>query len=612
MAKLIKILTFGENFDEKLVKLPYLVLFISLILSLGVTFLFYRSTKNKDSIRFSNSIAQIQTTLENKINLYVALLKSSRAFIESTETLNRKRFKTYVAGLELEKNYVGLVGIGYTKVVLPNERETLTAQMKAEGFTDFRIFPESSQSLNQAIIYIEPQNDLNRRVIGFDMSTEENRRQALIRARDYATESATGKVVLKQETEENGQPGFLIYLPIYKDGKFPATVQERRQNLIGYVYCTFRAKDFLTSSIGENAFPDIELKIYDIEIKEENLLASSETAQNRNLADERENKGFYEKNNIEVAGRRWIVEYTPTSKFFVQSNQGLSPIIFVIGAAFSFLLFGMTYAQAASRHKLQKIAIDLLEVEQEKQNLLEKEQRARLIAEQANKTKDEFISSVSHELRTPLNAIAGWAKILKSDNLSVGTKELALQKIERNLRSQTKIVEELLDFSQIISNKVNFETESFAFYDIFENVVIEIEPGIKEKEIELLKTNDLNGQIIVGDRRKIKIAIENLLANAIKFTPPCGKIEVRASVEEEKICFVVKDNGSGIKQEFLPHIFDHFRQEDASSTKFYGGLGLGLAISHHIIKLHHGTIEAVSEGHQKGSTFIVKIPYKKD
>ena len=607
MARLIRRLTFGENVDEKFVKVPYLVLFVSIILTIGVTFLFYRSTLSKDNIRFNNSANQIQITLENKVNSYIALLKSARAYIESTENLNRKKFKSYAESLELEKNYVGLIGIGYSKIVLPNERESLVNQMKSEGFTDFKIFPEGDRDLYHAIIYLEPLNELNRKVIGFDMSTEENRRQALSRARDLGTEAVTAKIVLLQENDEEKQAGFLIYLPVYKEGKLPTTVQERRENLIGYIYCPFRAKDFLAASISEDSFPGIEFKIYDNEIQPENLLAET-----KNAIDEKKDDSFYLKTNIDVAGRRWIIEYAPTKLFYEQSNQNLTPMIFIGGMIFSFSLFWMTYAEASSRQKLQKVAVDLLEAEEQKQILLEKEQRARLVAEQANKTKDEFISVVSHELRTPLNAIAGWAKILKSDNLSGNTKELALQKIEKNLRSQTKIVEEILDFSQIISGKVNLETEPFVFSDVFENVLCEIEPKAQEKEIKLIKSNSLDGQKINGDRRKIQIVLEHLLSNAIKFTPSGGEIETEVKEEDGKISLTVKDNGNGINSEFLPHIFDRFRQDDASSTRFHGGLGLGLAITEHIIKLHHGTIEAQSEGKEKGSTFIVKIPYKKD
>lgn len=608
MANLIKRLTFGGEYDESFVKLPYLVLSISIILSLGFTYLFYRSSVSKDIIRFNGTTRQIQSNLENKLNSYIALLKSGRAFIETTDKLDRKKFKTYVDSLELEKNYVGLVGVGFNKAVAPDERENLIAEMKKEGFTDFKIFPADNHQIDYPIIYLEPLNELNRRAIGYDMFTEPVRRQALEQARDFSTEAASGKVILIQDNEEGKHAGFLIYLPVYKEGKVPTSIEERRQNLLGFIYCPFRASDFVKSAVNEQSFADIEFKIYDYELNEENILAQTDNAANRNLANEKVNQGFYNKNNLMVAGRRWIIEYAPTDGFFDQSNQPLIPIVLIIGTLFSLLLFALTYAQANSRRKLQDIAEDLLEVEQEKAALFEKEKRARLFAEQAAKTKDEFISVVSHELRTPLNAIAGWSKILKSENLSPITKELALQKIEKNLRSQTKLVEELLDFSQMMSGKVNIENNEFSFSDVFEKVLVEIEPKAEEKEVRLTKINNLDGQMVVGDRSKIKIVIENLLLNAIKFTPSGGEIETEVGEEEGNIVFTVKDNGSGINHEFLPFIFDRFRQQDGSLTKFHGGLGLGLAITEHIIKLHNGTIEAESEGAEKGSIFRVKIP----
>ncbi len=608
MANLIKRLTFGGEYDESLVKLPYLVLSISIILSLGFTYLFHRSSASKDLIRFNGTTQQIQSNLENKLNSYIALLKSGRAFIETTDKLDRKKFKTYIDSLELEKNYVGLVGIGFNKAVAPEERENLIAEMKKEGFTDFQVFPTDDKQINYPIIYLEPLNEMNRRAIGYDMFSEPVRRQALEKARDFSTEAASGKVVLIQDNDDTKHAGFLIYLPIYKGGKIPTSIEERQQNLLGFIYCPFRARDFVNSAVDNKSFPDIEFKIYDYELNEENIMAQTNTATNRNLSEENENQGFYGKNTFEVAGRRWIVEFAPNAGFFNQSNQRLTPIVLLIGTLFSFLLFALTYAQANSRWKLQEIAEDLLEVEQEKADLFEKEKRARLFAEQAAKTKDEFISVVSHELRTPLNAIAGWAKILKSDNLSPNTKELALQKIEKNLRSQTKLVEELLDFSQIMSGKVIIENEKFSFSDVFEKVFVEIEPKAEEKEVKLTKINNLDGQMVVGDRSKIKIVIENLLLNAIKFTPSGGEIETEVCEADENIVFTVKDNGSGINREFLPFIFDRFRQQDGSLTKFHGGLGLGLAITEPIIKLHNGTIEAESEGAEKGSIFRVKIP----
>lgn len=610
MSGFTKKIVAGENINNKLVKLPYLILTISILLTLGVTLLFYKNAVSKDNIRFNNSVNRIHSDIENRLNLYIALLKGGRGFVESTETLNREKFANYVESLELEKNYAGVMGIGFSKIVLPGEREAFIKQMKSENYPDFQIFPESRRDLSQAIIYLEPLDQRNRKAIGYDMSTEETSRQALERARDSGLETLTGKVVLIQEKDSDKQPGFLMYLPIYKGGKIPPTEQERRANLVGYIYSPFRATDFLKIIHNDTSVSAIEIRIYDSEAKPENLLAQSSYSESQNFEKQKE-ASLFATNDLNIAGRRWIIEYVPLPNSAEPSNLSFIPVIFLVGVIFSFLIFGLTYFETYSRLKIQKIAAELYETEKQKQVLLEQEQKARLTAEQANATKDEFISIVSHELRTPLNAIAGWAKILKTEHLSENTKSLALQKIEKNLRSQTKLVEELLDFSQIMSGKINIEAKQFEFSGVFESSFHEMEPKAHGKEILFVKNNELNGQEIIGDREKIKIVITNLLSNAIKFTPQGGKVEVAVSENNENIEMTIKDTGKGISRDFLPFIFDRFRQDDTSTTRYYGGLGLGLAISEHIIKLHNGSIEAHSEGKEKGSVFIVKIPVNK-
>jgi signal transduction histidine kinase len=350
------------------------------------------------------------------------------------------------------------------------------------------------------------------------------------------------------------------------------------------------------------------LKIYDGEVASENLLTQTAGGQNRTSQNQVEENHVAQR-DLNVAGRKWIVQYVSLPEFAAQSSLGWSPLIFIIGTIFSFLLFGMTYWEASARIKLQSTAADLFETEKQKQALLEKEQAARQSAEQANTTKDEFIAVVSHELRTPLNAIAGWTRILKTEDLSEKTKKLALEKIEKNLRSQTKLVEDLLDYSQIVSGTIHIEDKEVNFSDVFENTFLEIEPKAQEKSIEFSKDNQLNGHLVLGDEDKIKIVIHNLLTNAVKFTHSGGKIETAVTENDGAIKMVVKDNGRGISPEFLPHIFDRFTQADTSSTRASGGLGLGLTISNHIIKLHNGNIEANSEGTGKGSTFTLTVPH---
>jgi signal transduction histidine kinase len=591
-------------------RFPYIVLVISVLITLGVTYFFYQSANNKDAVRFNNEAVRLHSAFENRISLYISLLKGGRGFVESSSNLRRVDFENYVKSLELERNYTGTLGIGYTKVIKPNERKALIEKMVSEGFHDYRIIPDGERDLYQVIVYLEPLNERNRKAIGFDMSTEVNRREALNRARDTGQAAASSQVILIQDSDSVTQKGFLIYLPIYRNGDFPESLETRRENLDGYIYSPFRAQDFLSEIQSDKASTDIAIKIYDGEVREDKLLAQTEYVRNGNVPNQAEDY-FTAENELDVAGKKWIIRYGSLPTFAAQSSLGWAPLIFVAGVLFSFLLFGMTYWEATARAALQVTAAELYKLEQQKQGLLEKEQKARQTAEQANKIKDEFIAVVSHELRTPLNAIAGWTRILRTENLLDNTRKMALEKIDKNLRQQTKIVEEVLDYSQILSGNVDFEDKDIDFSALFESVFNEMEPLAEEKNIELIKENELNGQRITGDEEKLKIVLQNLLTNALKFTPHGGQVKAAVSQSDSSIKMCIKDNGKGISPEFLPHIFDRFTQADSSTTRNYGGIGLGLTISNHIVNIHNGTIEAASKGQGFGSEFTVKLPLKK-
>jgi signal transduction histidine kinase len=598
---------FGENNRENKTRFPFLVLAVSIFLTLGITYNFYQSSLNKDTARFNNQVNRVQSAIENKISLYTALLKGGRGFVESAAELNRESFATYIQSLDLERNHISVQAIGFSKVVLPQDREALTAKMRAEGIEDFKIFPDSERNAYQAVIYIEPFNEQNRKLIGFDMSSETNRREALIRAADSGMPSASAKINLLQNGDAPSQTGFLICLPIYENGKIPATVEERRKNLIGYIYSPFRSADFLDEIQKSTNTSDIAIQIYDGEPVAENLLSQTSFENNPKSLD-RISKDQSTEFTRSYVGRTWTVKYDSLPAFSEQSSIGWTPLIFLIGIVGSFLLFGMTYWETSARLKLETVAARLTDSEAQKQKLLENEQKARHLAEQANSTKDEFIAVVSHELRTPLNAIAGWTKILRTENLSANTKNLALEKINKNLRLQTKMVEELLEYSQILSGNVNFKEKQINFSDLFEDISQSIEFLAREKNVEFIKDNGLNGHLILGDEDKIRIVIYNLLTNAVKFTDSGGKVETRVFSLDKTVQMTVRDTGKGISSEFLPQVFDRFSQADTSSTRNYGGLGLGLTISKHIVKAHKGTIEAKSGGIGAGSLFILKFP----
>ena len=270
----------------------------------------------------------------------------------------------------------------------------------------------------------------------------------------------------------------------------------------------------------------------------------------------------------------------------------------------------MTYWEASARVKLQRTAAELFETQKEKEKLYEEEQKSRQTAERANAAKDEFIAIISHELKTPLNAIAGWARILKTHDITEETRNTALQKIDKNLRTQAGLVEQLLTYSDIISGNIGVDEKQVNFSALVEETLSEMEPVAHEKNIALLKENKLNGEVVAGDTDQLKIVLECLLKNAVKFTEPGGQIDTSLTRSGEMVQFTVKDSGRGISSDFMPFIFDQYRQADTPNIRDYGGLGLGLTISRYIVGLHGGKIEAASEGKGKGSVFTLQLPCK--
>jgi len=236
----------------------------------------------------------------------------------------------------------------------------------------------------------------------------------------------------------------------------------------------------------------------------------------------------------------------------------------------------------------------------------ENEQAARAEAEAANRAKDQFIAMVSHELRTPLNAMTGWIRLLRMGKLDANGLERALDTIERNAKAQAQIVDDLLDISRITSDHMRLDVRTVDFPKVVEQAVDAVRPLAQAKQIDL-GTSISEGLQVAGDPNRLQQVVWNLLTNAIKFTPEKGTIDVHLARADETAELMVCDSGAGIAADFLPQVFDRFKQADGSARKL-GGLGLGLAIARHIVERHHGTIAVASEGEGRGATFTVRIP----
>lgn len=588
-------------------RFSYSLLAVLLFLTVGASLTFYRNAAGKEAAKFNATASRLQTEIENKVNLYVTLLAGVRGFIRTAPNLNKSSFAEYVDSLHLKSNYPALLRVGYVQTVPASDVAAYRSYMAGAGYPNLNLASSPDRSEYDFLAFVEPRTEVNQFAIGFDMASDPDRRTAL------ETAATTGKAVMSGrlkpiiETSPNSDV-IAIFLPIFVEGDEPSSDATKARATDGFVYTSFTPAGFVQDIEKVQLEKDVAIQIFDGDETGPNLLAETQRVEPElaGLFGDRQTLT----SQVSLAGRTWTTRFSSLPAFNEHSALGWTPLIFVAGIFFSFVVFGFTYHDASRRNELQKLTGELLVTQKEKESLFEQEQHARLEAEEANRAKDEFLAIVSHELKTPLNTIGGWTTILRSDHLSAATKDTALRKIEKNLRLQAKMVEQILEFSQIMSDKVAVNFQPVSASALFDAAVASIEGSAAEKRISLVSINELNGEVINADAERLDLAIENVLANAVKFTLPGGKIEAHAYAEDGEVRFVVKDNGSGIDPNFLPHVFEQYRQGDKPAVRSYGGLGLGLAITKHIVEMHGGTTESASPGLGHGAEFTLRVPIR--
>jgi signal transduction histidine kinase/ActR/RegA family two-component response regulator len=292
-----------------------------------------------------------------------------------------------------------------------------------------------------------------------------------------------------------------------------------------------------------------------------------------------------------------------------------TPIIAVIYFTYHMYLKNIEAAAAqaeqAQRHvaELSHYIAERRRAEEERDQLLVREQKARAEAEAANRIKDEFLATLSHELRTPMTPILGWTELMRTTpNLNEATRAQILESIERSAKTQVQLIEDLLDVSRIVSGKLYLNVGPVDLASVIEAALDVVRPAADAKNIRILYMPDSPVGPVSGDAARLQQVVWNLLFNAVKFTPEGGRVEIRLERVGSHAQIIVSDTGKGIGAEFLPYVFDRFRQADGTTTREHGGLGLGLAIVRHLAELHGGTVHAESQGVGRGATFSVDLP----
>ncbi len=307
---------------------------------------------------------------------------------------------------------------------------------------------------------------------------------------------------------------------------------------------------------------------------------------------------------IEAAVRRSVEEHTDYRvEYRVVWPDGSIHWVSVLGSAL--------FATSEGPERMLGVALDITvqqQAEQERAVLLEREQSARAEAQAATRAKDEFLAVVSHELRTPLQSMLGWAQMLLARPVDQPTLHKGLMTIERNVKMQAQLIEDLLDVSRIVAGKLRLSCVRVDLTEVVASAIEAARAAADARSIHLdAKIESLKGEVI-GDPDRLQQVVSNLLFNAVKFTPRGGHIEVWTARDGPSARIVVADDGIGISPEFLPHVFDRFRQEESTTRRSHGGLGLGLSIVHHLVEMHGGTVKAESPGVGRGATFTVTLP----
>ncbi len=592
------------------------ILFLSLILTLSAYYVSQNFIYKKAKVRFDFRCKEILFAVQERMLGYEQVLRGGVSFFNAKGVPSRKEFENYVSTLSIAEYWPGIQGIGFSIPVNPDEKEAHIANIRSEGFNTYTINPPGERDLYSAIIYLEPFDWRNQRAFGYDMWSNEMRRQAMKRARDDGIPSTSGLITLVQETKTDIQKGFLTYLPVYKNRETPLSLTDKRKQFIGWVYAAFRMNDLMRGTLG-SIDSDIDFEIYDgFKVNQDNLLFSTNDGPNAQpLHTETE---FNNQNNIKLQGRDWTIKFSSKPNYIKPSDTQQANIVLIIGAIIDLLLFYVIYSIYFLQKRAESIAKEMtLELRENEAELV----KSKVLAEKANESKSMFLANISHELRTPLNSIVVLSELMaknKKGNLSADHVKFS-KTINSCGKDLTYLIDDILDISKAESGKIILNKENFYSKEIISILQDEFEQMAKEKGIGLHITMDSSfPETVHHDFIRIHQILKNLFSNALKFTKegsihahffrPKEEIHFKNSNLSFKNClaFSVTDTGIGIPTSKFEEIFEDFNQADGSTTRDYAGTGLGLSISKKLSEVLGGEIHLKSiEG--EGSTFTLYL-----
>ncbi|MEB3328786.1 MAG: CHASE domain-containing protein [Candidatus Sericytochromatia bacterium] len=542
---------------------------------------------------FDAHVRAIGGSLAERMARYEEVLVGVRALLGPLPRPTARAWAQYTEALALNRRLPGIQGLGLAvrmQVGDPAGEAAWASWLADQGRPGWRVWPTATTgAIRTPIVLLEPLDARNRAALGFDMYAEAVRRAALLEAWHSGEARMTGRVTLKQEIAPAKQAGFLLYLPCYRGGGVPASRQARREALVAFAYCPFRADDLFGGVLHHAQSRGISYRIYDgPELSAAHRLTTSEASGDPAHA------RFSAVRQLRLAGRTWTLQAWTQPGTPLATPNPLPVAIGLGGTALSLGIFALLWSLTTARARALGLAEEMT-----------RELR------QADRAKDDFLSVISHELRTPLNFITGFASLLEDE---VGgpltpTQRSYLARIDLGATRMLALVNDLLDLAKIRSGKFEFHRAPVALGPLLTDALTQFSPLARAEGVTLeLATNpgrDL-GQVI-ADPQRVAQVIANLLANALKFTPSGGAVRVTVTREPGWVRISVQDTGIGIPPEDLERLFQPFSQVDMSATRRAGGSGLGLSICKALVEGQGGRL-GVTSTPGVGSTFWFALP----
>jgi len=584
-----------SDFKGKRFILPIMVLVVCWIITYFIWNISNIRANNDLRLYFEFRAREVNILIQQRLDSYKQILRDVRGLFVASDNVDRTEFSAFYNSLQLEEFYPGIQGIGFSLIIPSDQKKEHIDSMHKEGFPEYRLLPDGIRETYTSIIYLEPFNDRNLRAYGFDMFSEPIRRKAMEVARDSNEVAISGKVILVQEIGKEVQAGFLLYLPVYKNGVSNITLIERRKNILGWVYSPFRMRNFIEGLFGEDA-ADLDVEIYDGKI------VSAETKMFDSQSSSTEfNPPLKTSRIMNLNENEWAIVVKSTPKFMSRIDNTSTRVIIIVGISISILLAIITWL-IEKRKMFDKI----VDAERIRHAIMIENTNKELT--RINTVKDKFFSIIAHDLKSPFQGFLSISDQMADESIEFSRVEFFEYSKLLNIsaRAYYKLLENLLEWAQVQKGSINYMPKDLDLTRIVSECIASIRSGAIYKGIAI--TNELQEKIRVNaDEKMIGTVIRNLLSNAVKFTNHGGKINISSRETDNNMVVVsVSDNGMGMPFELINKLFKMEEKVGSIGTDGEPSTGLGLLLCKEFVEIHGGEIW-VESAVNEGSTFSFTV-----